>query len=733
MTTCIYDSMLNTQSGGKSHFHQIEQGQRINQERREYIDRTFFHVCGAPIFEFGLWPYVPHTVVILISVIFLVLYKSSMQLEMHIFTAYLVLGVGFTLASLIIVGLGMGASRNIEEFARKKAQKNKQVIQVGGDESKRGCTVSQNLRHGDVNASMRRRGMQNTIDERYSAIMNPVSWGANDIDSSDQSYQQSKMLRALSKADDPESSVLDDVEAQKHEEHNSVSEESDLSFSASPYQQHQKRQYRAVTRAVTSKIVEATVMMTITFVWLIYGVLFASYSSGQDFFPVSINISLAIFAFGLTQTSYIQSWYDNIIARYVTFTFWAAALLLNPTSNGNVPSADGVMLLTLVIRLVFFFLIYCLAEADTTAQINYWLRFCNRKKLIRNLPKLVSPPIEQIDTPGKRRVYAIQRIVFQSMYVLFLPWIIWPFAGIHMFWLIIRIRTTIAENNEGMMKKYEDISIQGSGLLESGSTKTIPEGGYTQDSVPIVLEGSLHETTAPSLPHSNYTRQFHPTTRTHPRYGGDIIPQTHSQTIPPTHPPNSLHYHTMRDHRHHNSNITPSIQQTRLDSSQSIAQRFPSEELIPRTPDSLSAPSVPTRVPTTRRLTGIPRGFVGKVPQHLESTERVPKRILKNPKGTEPIGQRGREIHPSNTRRVRFVRVRGPPPPGYLPVIPGRGGVPQIPAHRRRVGRLTSPMMNHSQSRGPRVLMKASAQQKSDMTWMNNTDEEGEETTEKIV
>lgn len=85
---------------------------------------------------------------------------------------------------------------------------------------------------------------------------------------------------------------------------------------------------------------------------------------------------------------------------------------------------------------------------------------------MRNLPKAVSPPIGQIDTPGQRRLYAMQKIVFQSAYVLFLPWMAWPFALIHILWLGYRIQSAVQENNEGLMKKYEDLSINATGLLD---------------------------------------------------------------------------------------------------------------------------------------------------------------------------------------------------------------------------------------------------------------------------
>ncbi|MHA1680393.1 MAG: hypothetical protein ACTSUE_05255, partial [Promethearchaeota archaeon] len=196
--------------------------QRADQERLKYLDGTCTYMCGAPIFEFGLWPYVPHIAVILMSMIFLVLYKSFMQAAMHIYTAYLVLGMGLILGTMVIVGLGMGASRNIEDFARRKAQKKKQVLQVSGDESKRGYTVSQKYGPSTDGTSVRRRGATSITEEQASTITSSsTAWGGDTTGQQEQHH--SRMHRALSKADE---SLYTDVESQ-HGEISSMSRNGD--------------------------------------------------------------------------------------------------------------------------------------------------------------------------------------------------------------------------------------------------------------------------------------------------------------------------------------------------------------------------------------------------------------------------------------------------------------------------------------------------------------------------
>ncbi len=475
--------MLNPEFvGNASHFQTQDKSARRSKEHLEYIDNTCTYMCGAPIFEFGLWPYVPHLTVFFLSVIFLWAFKKTTEGEAAVATAYLVLGMGFSLGILIILGLGVEASKNIEEFTKRKTQKKKQVLRVDGDESKRGYTVRQDLdafqgnkkgdpfqdRSGSTELSQRHR---NLTERNSSRLLNALQ-GAE----SRSPYPQSQLsaygeMNPSASSQDIESQGLGD------DTHYDPSALRTMSLSG-------------ITRAVTSKIVEASVILAIIFIWLLYGMLF---QLSQDFFPLSVDVGLSLFIFLCTQASYIQTWYDNVLARYIVISIWAGMLMIDPTHHGNVPSSSEIPVWRLMIRMILFFVVYCLAEADTTAQINYWLRFCNRKKLIRNLPKLVTPPIEQIDTPLKRRIYAIQRIAFQSTYVLFLPWIVWPFACIHILWLIYRIRTTILENNQGLMKKYEEISIHSSGLIENPPEQSLPTE-FSYDSVHRQPQPRTHST-----------------------------------------------------------------------------------------------------------------------------------------------------------------------------------------------------------------------------------------------
>lgn len=623
--------MLNPELVGKAHYFHPERTQRAHQERMQYIDGTFTYMCGAPIFEFGLWPYLPHIAVMGLSTIFLVLYKYSIQSDLPLVTAYLVLGMGFVLGLLIIVGLCVGASRNIEDFSRRKAQRKKQVLQVEGDENRRGYTMADQSRFPGGMDSMatttRRRGLN---VETSSAIMESDSVG-----------------EARGEWVDEEDLLPLETEG-RH----------DLTHSNPEYMQ---KQYRAITRAATSKIVEASFMMTITFSWLVYGTLFSSF--GRDLFPISIDISLAVFGFALTQTSYVQAWYDNIIIRYITFMVWAAVLFLDPTTNGNVPSCEDASLLSLLLRLVLFFVIYCLAEADTTAQINYWLRFCNQKKLIRNLPKLVSPPIEQIDTPGNRRIYAIQRIAFQSMYVLYLPFMVWPFAVLHMVWLVYRIRITIAENNEGMMKKYEDISMDFTRDWEdSESMERVPP---SQDRELIVLEDTETFSEPESMAYGSERRRMsHLSTAT-----------THLSPLP---------------HHHHQ----PSAEHRAPPEFPGSQGRMMHGGLIPTaTPAPLySFSEAQGSEPFEER----PRGPALLPPPPEERNPAVhPPPPTFRPRGP-PLTHPGRM---AAARKVRYIRVRGSPPRGatrvphgFVPVIPGRG-IPSatVPSSRAIHGRSPYP------------------------------------------
>jgi len=616
-----------------NHFQpSADMAQRANQERMQYIDGTCTYMCGAPIFEFGLWPYLPHLTVMGVSTTFLVLYKYSIQMDLPLVTAYLVLGMGFVLGLLIIVGLCVGASRNIEDFSRRKAQRKKQVLQVEGDENRRGYTVDQNLLPSD--STMRRRGgLVGEGGSQNSAIMIPVD-----------SYD----VEARGEVGEGEDVYNPENEGP-----------ADLSFSAHDYTQHQKKQYRAISRAATSKIVEASFMMAITFSWLLYGMLFSSF--GRDLFPISVDIGLAIFAFGLTQTSYIQSWYDNIITRYLTFGLWGVALFMDPTDSGNVPSCEDVSLMLLLVRLAIFFTLYCLTEADTTAQINYWLRFCNRKKLIRNLPKLVSPPIEQIDTPGNRKIYAIQRIVFQSMYTLFLPCTVWPFALLHIVWLVYRIRTTIAENNEGMMKKYEDISISSmmnfsenpfsgiSGNPEFPETPPSQDREFLvlEDPIPFTIYGSTNPVSQNPVSQNPERRRASPASAYPP-------PHCHLGRVP-----GSLGI------------PSPKVPSPKVPGQGGGGLLPPAPFREIRDP-GISSQSVPVqgRECPERKTPEFGKEYpMNPPPPHPPSSFR-------------PRGPPGR----APARRVRYIRIRGPPPRGatrvprgFVPFHPGTPGAPGIP------------------------------------------------------
>jgi hypothetical protein len=700
---------------GAYHFQPpTEATQRANQENVKYIDGTCTYMCGAPLFEFGLWPYVPHITVIGLCTIFLVLYKSSIDGELPVFTSYLVLGMGFALGLLIIVGLCAGTSRSIEDFSRRKTQRNKQVLKVEGDEQRRGYTMDRTQRPGNP------AGIDSTVRRRAGGV--GTMFGGNTVRDS-----SSAIVTPTTPFEDLE--ARGETESREREEYGEGDYAPDLAFSGYEYTQHQKKQYQVVTRAATSKLVEAGVMMALVFGWMMYGILFGK--TGKDLFPLSVDIGLAVVAFGLTQTSYIQSWYDNIVFRYITFGIWASVLLIDPTTSGNVPSCESVSMVSALSRLAIFFVVYCLVEADTTAQINYWLRFCNRKKLIRNLPKLVSPPIEQIDTPGNRRIYAIQRIIFQSMYTLFLPLMVWPFALLHVVWLVYRIRITIAENNEAMAKKYEDISI----TSMMGDYPQHPETPRSQDRESFVMEDTnTSRYPMPTMPeHQDHHHHQHHHRAERLEYPGtQPFHETHQPYVERKRAPPASEYgsqplphHHLGDLRGVSGNEYPGSQGGLIPVSApvpnpvAVAATVPQHTMKrvasigPSTMDSnpgMPEPDLllPEKVTPTQPLdreakTKYPPAGGGNPPSPMAHPTFRPRGQVYPPPGSRP---------PS--RRVKYIRIRGPPPRGAtrvprgflthsrVPGIPGRG-VPSssVPRDLSRVSRSGIPgRMVHVRSPG---------------------------------
>ncbi len=661
-----------------------ETARRSAEERREYIDGTLTYMCGAPIFEFGLWPYVPYIGVMLLSTALLWLYKETIELEYRAASSYLVVGMGFLLSMIVIVSLALDAKRNIEQYAQRKKRKKKQVLSVEPDESKRGYIVRQDVsgtysaHRRDTDAHMRKRA-PTTIDRQESAYA---------VDN----QASSRMLQALNRANGASGYNLENGERAHAREEVDVEEQreypmdaSEVTFDKVP-SMIQRKTFQAIVRALTSKLLEAGVMMAIVFVWLVYGMIFVEH---QDFFPVSVHMGLSALVFMCVLSTYIQSWYDNIGLRYFFVLVWAGAMLFDPTSLGNVPSSGSTAKWVLMVRLQLFFLVYGIAEADTTSQINYWLRFCNRKKLIRNLPKLVTPPMEQIDTPGKRRMYAIQRIVFQSAYVLLFPWIVWPFALVHIVWLVYRIRITMTENNEGMLKKYEDM---GTSLMSARGTSA---DGYFSDEENVAFQSKFNEGTRyREGSGTDWSEEY-------PRRGtGRQHYQDDEWARPPNRYPRTPPAHGGRvEHEDGQSRRDYTGSGGSLNRTGGVPDTYPPPERwrtsVGNGQDPLAAPPSTRTVSERQPLRGQPGA--GYPPRSSSPTHGA---VLHEERG------RGRRVpgrfpppRGSRARRIRSVRVRGVTDrPGYRGPAPGRGRPPGRAPSATRAPRARPPVQETSQT-----------------------------------
>lgn len=421
---------------------------RSLEQRNKYIEKSCAYMCGIPFFEFGLWPYLFHIFVVSMSFIFFFLCEYVQQNKPGYFTSYCVITMGVVLVGMIIGCVWLKTNKSIHRFRIENAKRNKSVIRIDRDELKKNDTnkrsyAQQKQTHLNMHDIITRMGTVATCSKK-----NEYS----DIES--QQYHESKLMDTNTGMDLNDKHVVHDAE-QPNE-----------CVDMETYYRHRAiqsaKRWNFIIRASTSKLIEATCILFGVFIWMIYGMMFSF--DEKNMFSTSFHIVFSIISFVLTQTTYIQRLYNNLLLRYMFFLLCIIFMFIDPVKGMNVPSNGGFIQWARPLRLMLFFVIYCLVELDTTMQINYWMKFCDKKNMFRDVSELVDLPIGQINTPEDRRIYAVQRIITQSFYILFLPWFAWPFGIVHIIWLFYRIQNIVLENHEGMIKKYDDIAIMASGI-----------------------------------------------------------------------------------------------------------------------------------------------------------------------------------------------------------------------------------------------------------------------------
>lgn len=413
---------------------------RASQERMKYLDSTCTFMCGAPAFEFGLWPYIPYILSIILSVLAVWAYSILDASGLHTAKSFLVLGIGVGLCLYALIGLALFMKKSMEEHSQRKKKKQKPVLSVQGDESRRGYIVSD----GKKSSSSSHSEMRHRQDRHASISMR-------------HHLHRADMSRASKSEVDEEMGLIQDrcVEDELEEE--------DEAFQHVPAFMMDETML-IIREALTSKLTESTLMFAMVYLWILYSNVF---SRSQDFLHPTVSIVVSAVVFVLAMLSYVQKWYDNIQIRFSMFGISIVAMLFVPTSFNVIGahdcSTEEVESFSLyhgtlgsVLRVVFFLLIFSLCQTETISRLTFWLRFRGKKRLLKQVSNLNMPPMGQIHTTAKQRMYVIQRIAFQTFYALFLPWTSYPFVLFHFIMVSVMTSRSAIRNNDGMMKKFED-------------------------------------------------------------------------------------------------------------------------------------------------------------------------------------------------------------------------------------------------------------------------------------
>lgn len=401
----------------------------------EYEDTTCGYMCGAPAFEFGIWPFLPCIGAVVLSILFVWAYEILSGAEMYTARAFLVILLGAVLCCMGILALAVFTRKEMQDHALSKLKKNKPVKQVQGDESKRGYVVSSTRGPGAYG----QRRTQRTKHENGSGLsMRGL------LHRADTSNRESINPRKDEEAGYP----CDDIEGQREEEELYPLE----GYGDAPPFYLDEEAMQIIRDAICSKLLESVVLLGIVYAWILYSSLF---SYAQSFLPGGANVGISIVVFVLVMTLYTQTWYDQVRIRYSFFGVILVLLLFVPTKT-NVLGSSASFRMAHLARLGTFLVLYGLVQADTISKMAFWLRFKGKKRLLKQVSKLNMAPMGQVNTVAKQRIYVTQRIVFHSAYVLFLPWVAWPFAMIHIIYLMVSLKGTMNDNDDIIAKKFED-------------------------------------------------------------------------------------------------------------------------------------------------------------------------------------------------------------------------------------------------------------------------------------
>jgi len=306
-----------------------------------------------------------------------------------------------------------------------------------------------------------------------------------------------------------------------------------------------------IMKAVTSKMPQSVVTLSIVLAWLTYGsVIHVEEHTYQ------IQIIMATISIICIILSYIDRLYNNLPIRNILAIIYLSSMLLF-TGSCNVIGSMNVV--EVVIRVLFFFGLFLMTDVDGRSLLNIWLRYHNILGQMKRSNATVcvssdskNTPVIELMTTVEQVFFLLYRSAFQSMYTLFFPGpgiALLVVFFIHIIFLMKRTIWNVERMNLDASKKF-DLQMREE-AVEEGILSKEEVNDKEEEEEKVIERQEVHTTPFMYQPQSGPmpTRGVNPyggggtemrypsRTPDHTYYGGRRLPMR-------MHPGQGMPYHT---------------------------------------------------------------------------------------------------------------------------------------------------------------------------------------------